>query len=289
MVTRPAAPAWRRAKSVLESTRAAPPSEVAQISRRRRGSATIGEARTSSTVTSAAVAGVGVGQAVAGVLDLDGGEVVLGGPEELHAAAGVEGEVGRVGGAHEVEPEPVGIVLAVAADGGEEALGGGVGPHHQGHVAEPGQDLGPGGGDGRGARRRRRRRSWPPGPRSIRGPGRRWRRPRSRDSRCGWCRRRRRTGRRAMRGRRRPGRHGGGQPVLDEVASPLAPGVHAHPEDGDPLVVSHGHLPMPSPTRAPLPDEVLVVVVLVEDVDDELDLGRRRRGRRHRPRGRPAP
>ena len=43
---------WRRAKSMLDSTRAAPPSEVAQISIRRSGSATMGDASTSSTVTS---------------------------------------------------------------------------------------------------------------------------------------------------------------------------------------------------------------------------------------------
>ena len=47
-----APPAWRRAKSMDVSTSAAPPSEVAQISRRRSGSATMGEASTSSTVTS---------------------------------------------------------------------------------------------------------------------------------------------------------------------------------------------------------------------------------------------
>ncbi len=47
-----APPAWRRANSMLESTSAAPPSEVAQISSRRSGSATMGDARTSSTVTS---------------------------------------------------------------------------------------------------------------------------------------------------------------------------------------------------------------------------------------------
>ena len=53
MVTSGAAPpAWRRAKSMEVSTSAAPPSEVAQISSRRSGSATMGEARTSSTVTS---------------------------------------------------------------------------------------------------------------------------------------------------------------------------------------------------------------------------------------------
>jgi len=43
---------WRRAKSMLDSTIAAPPSEVAQISSRRSGSATMGDARTSSALTS---------------------------------------------------------------------------------------------------------------------------------------------------------------------------------------------------------------------------------------------
>src|SRR6516165_3721075 len=47
-----APPTWRRAKSTLDSTTAAPPSDVAQISSRRRGSATIGDDNTSSTVTS---------------------------------------------------------------------------------------------------------------------------------------------------------------------------------------------------------------------------------------------
>ena len=81
-----------------------------------------------------------------GVLDLHGGEVVLGGAEELHAAPGVEGEVGGVRGPEEMETEPVRVVLAVAADGGEEALRGGVRPHDEGDVAEAGQDLGPGRG-----------------------------------------------------------------------------------------------------------------------------------------------
>src|SRR5580704_3967108 len=47
-----APPPWRRAKSMLDNTMAAPPSEVAQISIRRKGSATIGDASTSSALTS---------------------------------------------------------------------------------------------------------------------------------------------------------------------------------------------------------------------------------------------
>jgi hypothetical protein len=65
--------------------------------------------------------------------------------------------------------------------------------------------------------------------------------------------------------RRRPGRPGRGQSVLDEVAAPLAPGVHAHAEDGHLLVVSHGISPVIARRQgAPFPDQVLVVVVLVE-------------------------
>ena len=41
-------PRWLRAKSMLDTIIAAPPSEVAQMSRRRSGSATIGLASTSS-------------------------------------------------------------------------------------------------------------------------------------------------------------------------------------------------------------------------------------------------
>ena len=87
---------------------------------------------------------------MSGVLHLDGGEVGLGGPEQLHPATGIEGEVGRVGGTQQVETQPVRIVLAVATHRLEEPLGGGVGPHHQSHVAQPGQDLGPGVVDGLG-------------------------------------------------------------------------------------------------------------------------------------------
>ena len=51
--TRTGSPApRRRANSMLDSTMAAAPSDVAQISSSRSGSATIGEASTSSSVTS---------------------------------------------------------------------------------------------------------------------------------------------------------------------------------------------------------------------------------------------
>ena len=218
---------------MLESTRAAPPSEVAQISSRRRGSATIGEARTSSARDLLAVAGVRVGQPVAGVLDLHGGEVGLGGAEELHAAAGVQGEVGRVGGPQEVEAEPVRVVAALAADGGEEALGRGVGADHEGHVAQAGQDLGPGRRDGGGPRGASGVAARHPGPGPAQGLGEGGSgheagvavadgvgagdeldvAPRDAGVGEGW--------------------RGSCHPVLDEVAAPFAPGVHAHAEDGD--------------------------------------------------------
>jgi hypothetical protein len=121
-----------------------------------------------------AVAGVGVGQPVPGVLHLDLREVLLGGAEAVHAPPGVEGEVGRVGGPHQMEAQPVRVVLALAADRGEEALGRGVGADHQRHVAQPGQDLGPGVADGLPPPRRRRRSTLETRAPVHPGPGRRW-------------------------------------------------------------------------------------------------------------------
>ena len=97
-----------------------------------------------------AIAGVGVLQAMASVLHLDGSEVLFGGTEKLHAPTGVQGEVGRIGRTHQVEAQPIWIVLAVAAHGLEEALGSGVGPDYQGNIAQAGQDLGPSVVDGLG-------------------------------------------------------------------------------------------------------------------------------------------
>ena len=118
-----------------------------------------------------AVAGVGVGRPGPGVLDLHRGEVVLGGAEELHAPPGVEGEVGGVGGTEEMEAQPVRVVATLAAHRGEEPLGRGVGPDHEGDVAQPGQDLGPCRRDGRGARRARRVGTRHPGARPAEGLG----------------------------------------------------------------------------------------------------------------------
>ena len=136
-----------------------------------------------------AVAGVRVGQPVAGVLDLHRGEVLLGGAVEVHAAAGVEREVGRVGGTR---------AGGSAASRGRRcarrrwARGS---PSAWCRRRPPGRRRrarpGCAGGRPRGPwrPRRRRRRRWSPGRRSSRGPGRRWRRRRSRGSRCAWCRR----------------------------------------------------------------------------------------------------
>ncbi len=192
-----------------------------------------------------AVTGVRVLEPGPGVLDLDGGEVGLGGPEQLHAAAGVEGEVGGVGGPDQVEAQPVRVVLALAPHRLEEALGGGVGPDHQGHVAQPGQDLGPGVGDGLGPRGTGGVGRGDPGPGPPEGLG-----EGGPGDEAGV----------AVADGVGPGHvldvgpldagfgqgvAGGGQPVLDEVAAPLAPGVHAGPEHGHPLVVSH----RPAPSR----------------------------------------
>ena len=67
---------------MLDRTRAAPPSEVAQISSSRRGSATIGEASTSSTVTSLRYRALGFASPWRAFFTLTCGEVLLGGPEQ---------------------------------------------------------------------------------------------------------------------------------------------------------------------------------------------------------------
>ena len=144
-----------------------------------------------------AVAGVRVGQAVAGVLHLDLREVLLGGAEAVHAPAGVEREVGRVGGAH--------------ADGSAASPGRPCARRRPGRRSpwawcprrRPARRRTgrPGSAPGRWRwpphPRRRRRRRWTRGPRSSRAPGRTWRPRRSPGSRCGWCRPPRRTACRA--------------------------------------------------------------------------------------------
>jgi hypothetical protein len=180
-----------------------------------------------------AVPGVGVVQAVTGVLHLHLGEVGVGGPVEVDAAPGVEREVGGVGGAQQPEPQPVRVVPALPGVGGEEALRRGVGTHHQGHVAEAGQDAGAG----------RLERGGPGGaggvaggdPRPVPAQGLGHGRPRHvagiavADGLA--------AGDEAHVGPVHPGVVQRGQRGLDavggEAPAPLAPGVHAHPGDGD--------------------------------------------------------
>ena len=91
-----------------------------------------------------AVPGVRVVQAVPGVLDLHLSEILERGAVEVHPAARQQREVHRVRRADQVEALPVRVVLAFAADRREEALRRGVGTDHQRDVAESGEDLGPG-------------------------------------------------------------------------------------------------------------------------------------------------
>ena len=192
-----------RAKSMLASTTAAPPSDVAQISSRRSGSATIGEAEHLLDGDLLAVPGVRVGQAVAGVLDLD-----------LRRSPRRWRRTGPCGGGRRARSRSGwwrragGSAASRDRRAGRRRWGrgspwGGVGADHEGDVAQAGEDAGAGGLEGGRRPRRRRRSTTPRGRRSSRAPGRRSPRRRSRGSRCAWCRRRRRTGRRSTRGRRR--------------------------------------------------------------------------------------
>ncbi len=85
--------------------------------------------------------------------DLHVGEVLLGGAVEVHPAAGVEAEVGGIGGAEQPEAQPVGIEHPLALVGGQEALGRRVGAHHDGDVAHAGEDARARSLEGLGARR----------------------------------------------------------------------------------------------------------------------------------------
>ena len=119
------------------STSAAPPSLVAQISSKRSGSDTIGEASTSSSVHELAVARVRVRDAVLRLFfTLTLREVAVGRAVERHAAASVEREVDRVGGAEQAEAQPVGIGPALARLRREEALRRAVGADHERDVAD---------------------------------------------------------------------------------------------------------------------------------------------------------
>ena len=182
-----------------------------------------------------AVARIRVLEAVLGVLHLYPGEVLARRAEQLHAATGVQTEVRRVGRAQQPEPQPVGVVAPLALVGCEEALRRRVGADHQRNVAEPGEDLRPRGrqrGDARRARRVRRR--------DLRAvPTQRLGEGRAGDVAGvavahGLSARHEldvapldaRFGQRSLRG---------DDAVLDEVAAPLAPRVHARAEHDDVL------------------------------------------------------
>jgi hypothetical protein len=211
---------------------------------------------------------------VPGVLDLDLREVLLGGAEAVHAPAGVEGEVGRVGGTHEVEAQPVRVVLAVAAaDRGEEPLRRGVGADDQRHVAQPGQDLRAGVADGgRTGGAGGVARSTPAGPvhpsawakvapatkpgyplRMVSAPETNW-----------MSRQVNPASARASRAAARP-YSTNGRPHLPHGCMPA-------PRTAIRLSSGIAQASDPAETGAPLPHQVVGVVLRVERVDDQLDL-----------------
>ena len=201
-----------------------------------------------------AVPGIGVGHPGPGVLDLHRREVVLGGPEQLHAPTCVQREVRGVGGTEKVEAQPVGVVAPLAPDRCEETLGGGVGPDHESDVAQAGQDLGARRRDGGGTRRARRVGARDAGARPAQRLGEGGTRDEPRVSVADGVGPRHELDV----GPRHPGigEHGARrrQPVLDEVASPLPPRVHADPEDGHAAVVRHLRPPIrPSPAAISTP------------------------------------
>ena len=204
-----------------------------------------------------------------GVLHLDHGEVVSGGPVEVHPAPGVQSEVDGVGGPHQTEAEPVDVVGAIADVGREEALGGGVGAHHEGHVARPGEDLSSGHLQRGGARSAGRVAAGQLGAGEAQGSGEG--RP------CDVARIAAAHGD----GPRHEadvgvvgvgvfqGVAGRGHAVGGEVATPLAPRVHPDTQNGD---LVHASVPRPGGHRTPLPDQVVAVVIAVESVDGQLHL-----------------
>ena len=177
------------------------------------------------------VARVRIAEPVARVLHLHPREVVAGRAEQLHAAARVQAEEGGVGRAEQTEAQPVGIVAPLTLVGREEALGRGVGADDQRDVAEAGEDLGARGrerGDAGRARRVRRRHL-----RAV--PAERLRERGARDVAGVAVAHRVGAGHELDVGPRhaRVGQRGlrGDDAVLDEVAAPLAPRVHARAED----------------------------------------------------------
>ncbi len=135
-----------------------------------------------------AVAGVGVGQAVAGVLDLARGEVLRRRAVQLDASAGVEGEVGGVGHPTRRKRNQSGSVPLPPALGARNPFGAGVGADDEGDVGQAparmrmradAYALRPRGAGGVAA--------WRCARRSSPAPGRRSSRPRTRGSHYGRC------------------------------------------------------------------------------------------------------
>ena len=221
---------WRLAYSIDDSTMAAPPSDVAQMSSSRSGSATIGDASTSSAVTSLRYRALGLLSPWRGVLHLHLGEVLGGGAVQVHAPPGVQREVRGVGRADQPEPQPVGIVPPLARGRREEALGRGVGADDERDVAQTGEDAHAGLLERGATRRAGRVATSRRGRRSSPGPGRRWRRRRSRRTRCARSRRRRRT---ATSCQSTPASASAARaatmPYSTKWLAPLAPRVHARP------------------------------------------------------------
>ena len=91
-----------------------------------------------------AVPGVRVVQPVPCVLDLHRGEVLERCAVEVHPPPRQQREVHRVRRTDQVEALPVRVVLAFAADRCEEALRRGVGANDERHIAKAGEDLGAG-------------------------------------------------------------------------------------------------------------------------------------------------
>ena len=170
--------------------------------------------------------------AVCGVLDLDRREVLLRCAVQIHPAARVEREIGRVGDP-DVKADPVGVLGPIALGRRKKALGCRVGAHHQRDFALARKDL----------RARRGQRLRARGAGGVRGvdlralPAERLREGGARNvTRVAAAHRRR--ARHVLhvppadsgvgeRGTRRV------HAILDEVASPLAPGVHTHAQDDD--------------------------------------------------------
>ena len=184
---------------MLQTIIAAAPSDVAQISSRRSGSDTTGDAATSSSVTSLRNRAYGFSRPCRAFFTLTAAKSSWVAPCSSMRRRGVEPEVRGVGRAEQPEAEPVGVVAPLARVRREEALGRGVGADDQRDVDEPGEDLRPRRRErGHTARARGVATTTPPRPASP-APGRTSRRRRSPGSRCARCRRRRRAARRASR------------------------------------------------------------------------------------------